>query len=514
MLDGGQTARPSPPLSSILHPQLDMGLRTSLSLLAFLLALLSKTSTVMLPGVLLACTWWQRGRLTWRDLGRTGPYFAVALAFGVMSVWYQAHGAILGATVQTESIWGRLAGAGMGLWFYLGKALLPVHLSMIYPRWTIHAATPTAYLPLLLWSGLLGLCWWFRQSWGRHALFGLGCFTLNLLPVLGFVDMYFLALSRVSDHFVYLPLTAIMAMAGAGLCLLAGDHGPRAAQWAVVSGLVVLLSLLTAQHAKIFVTEQALWEDTLAKNPGAWIAHANLGWILASQGKYDAAISHLEASLHSNPNNSQARCNLGRVLSLQGKFSAAEPEFQAALKLKPKDASIRRSYGSALAEAGRKEDAVKELRVAIRLQPDVETHLELAKLLQEMGQSAEAAAEYRQVLARQPESVAALSNLAWLLATCSEPSARDGAEAVRLAEKACQVTGHKEAQTVGILAAAYAEAGRFNDAVASAQQAINLASAAGDTEFANLNRRLLGLYRVGKAYHEPPARGAGPARLP
>ena len=466
---GWRIEHPAQP-SSIFHPLSSpgYGLTYWLSLLAFLLALLSKTSTVMLPVVLLACTWWQRGRLTWRDLGRTGPYFAVALAFGVMSVWYQAHGAILGATVQTESIWGRLAGAGMALWFYLGKALLPVHLSMIYPRWTIHAATPTAYLPLLLWGGLLGLCWWFRRSWGRCVLFGLGCFTLNLLPVLGFVDMYFLALSRVSDHFAYLPLTAIVGMAGAGLCLLAGDHGPRtkdhgprAAQWSVVGGLVVLLSLLTAQHAKIFVTEQALWEDTLAKNPGAWIAHANLGWMLASQGKYDAAISHLAASLQSHPNNAQARCNLGRVLSLQGKFSAAEPEFQAALKLKPKDASIRRSYGSALAEAGRKEDAVKELREAIRLQPDVETHLQLAKLFQEMGQSAEAAAEYRQVLARQPASVAALSNLAWLLATCSEPSARDGAEAVRLAEKACQVTGHKEAQTVGVLAAAYAEAGRF-----------------------------------------------------
>jgi len=120
-----------------------------LSLLAFLLALLAKTSTVMLPIVLVACAWWQRGRITWRDWMRASPFFVVALGFGLMSIRFQAHGAIAGATVQSEHFWGRLAGAGMALWFYLGKALLPLNLCMIYPRWHISAAAPGSYLPLL-----------------------------------------------------------------------------------------------------------------------------------------------------------------------------------------------------------------------------------------------------------------------------------------------------------------------------------------------------------------------------
>ena len=118
--------------------------------------------------------------------------------------------------------------------------------------------------------------------------------------------------------------------------------------------LVVGLAALTMQRARVFVSEEALWRDTLAKNPAAWCAQANLGWILASQQKYDQARAHLEAALALKPDNAQAHSNLGRVLSLQGSSPQAEPEFQAAVKLKPKDAEIRRSYAAALAEQGRK----------------------------------------------------------------------------------------------------------------------------------------------------------------
>lgn len=477
-----------------------------LSLAAFLLALLSKTSTVMLPVILLGCRWWQTRRITLRDLLRSGPFFALALALGLMSVWHQVYGAMAGSSVQTETFWGRLAGAGMALWFYLGKALAPLRLSMIYPRWTIDAAAPLSFLPLLLWVGGLGVCWRFRRGWGRHALFGLGCFTVSLLPLLGFLDMYFLALSRVSDHFAYLPLTAVVAMVGAGLTVWLK---PRAVRF-IGGTLVFGLCLLSAQRARVFETEEALWRDTLARNPAAWCAHANLGWILADQRKYDEAITHLEASLELRPNNAQAHCNLGRVLSLQGKFNEAQDHFLTALRLKPNDASIRRSYASALAEEGKKEAAVKQLREALRLHPDVEASLQLAAILCETGQLDEAVAEYRGVLATQPDKEDALSNLAWILAAGSDPTVRNGAEAVRLAERACRLTGFKQAQMVGVLAAAYAEAGRFTDAVAAAQKALELARVAGDTGSEAMHRRLQALYRAGRPYREPATPATGP----
>ena len=484
-----------------------LGLRTSkwywLSLGAFLLALLSKTSTVMLPVVLLGCAWWQRGRTHWL---RTIPYFALAVGFGLMSIGFQEHGAMAGVVVQHENFWGRLAGAGMALWFYLGKALLPLHLNMIYPRWQIDSAAPGSYLPLLLWCGVLAACWGFQRSWGRHVLFGLGYFTVTLFPVLGFFNMYFLALSRVSDHFVYLPLTALVALAAAGLgCVLKGR-----VLWLGGGGLVIGLAVLAALRAPVFLDEEALWRDTLAKNPAAWCAHANLGWILASQQKYDEAREHLVASLAVKPDNAQAHCNLGRVLSLQGKFTEADDQFQAAVSLKPKDAEIRRSYASALAGQGRRDDAIKQLRELRQLKTDTETRAQLASLLFETGKHREAVAEYRLLLAAKPDQPEALNNLAWLLATSPDAAVRDGAEAVRLAEQGCRLTDYKQAQMLGTLAAAYAEAGRFTEAVTTAQKAIELARAGGDMQFAAANAQLLSLYRAGRPYHEPPPSAARP----
>jgi tetratricopeptide (TPR) repeat protein len=540
--------------------------RYYLSLLAFVLALLSKTSTVMLPVVLLGCAWWQRGRVGRRDWLRASPFFALALAFGLMSIEFQVHGAMAGVAVQGENFWGRLAAAGMALWFYLGKALLPLHLSMIYPRWKIEAASAWSYLPLLLWCAVLAVCWGLSRvcsggtrtkepqrrderraesggngsqvaqllvtelqateaimslrpsrlcgsiehsstptlrlvgNLGRHLFFALGCFTVTLFPVLGFFDMYFLALSRVSDHFAYLPLTALAALAAAGLGCVARGR----VLGLLAGGLVAGLAGLTIPRAHVFVSEEALWRDTLARNPAAWSAHANLGWILASQHKHDEAREHLVASLVLHPENAQAHSNLGRVLSLQGRFAEAEPEFQAAVRIKPRDSEIRRSYASALAEQGRKEEAVKQLRELLQLKADTEARSQLASLLYQTGKFGEAVAEYRQVVAARRDQPEVLSNLAWLLATSPDSAVRNGTDAVRFAEQACRLTGYQRAQMLSALAAAYAEAGRYTEAVAATQKAIDLARAGGDARFAAMNEQLLSLYRAGKPYHIPP----------
>jgi protein O-mannosyl-transferase len=107
------------------------------------------------------------------------------------------------------------------------------------------------------------------------------------------------------------------------------------------------------------------------------------------------------------------------------------------------------------------------------------------------------------VLKVKPDSIEASSNLAWFLATAAEDSLRDGREAVRLAEQACRLNGYKEAKMVSVLAVAYAEAGQFTNAVATAEKAVALAIDAGDEYIAGVNERFKKLFAAGKPYREP-----------
>jgi Flp pilus assembly protein TadD len=477
-------------------------LRYGLSLAAFVLALLGKTSTIMLPLVLLACVAWQRGRITREDLLRTSPFFVLALAFGLMSSWFQKHQQLVGMTLPFESFWERLAMAGRVFWFYLGKALLPLNLNLVYPQWKVDATAPASCIPDLLFCAVILVCWRFRRGWGRHVLFGLGVYALTLFPVLGFFDSQFLTRWRVSDHLQYLPLIAPVTLAVAGMASLL----PVAAFRCMAAALVGLLSFLTFQRAQVFSSEESLFRDTLAKNPAAWGIQSDLGVILAARKNYPEAVEHFAASLQSNPDNPDAQSNLGQTLAAQGKLEEAEPHYLAALKRKPNDPETHKRFATALMRQGRNREALFHLRMALALssKPDIRMRLDCATLLHQTGDLRGAVAQLRQVLLLQPDSVEALNNLAWLLATASDDNLRDGAEAVRYAEWASRLPPVKEMCVPGTLAAAYAEAGRFADAVATAEKAVEMETADGETRFAAINQQLLRLYRAGRPFHEPP----------
>ncbi len=129
---------------------------------------------------------------------------------------------------------------------------------------------------------------------------------------------------------------------------------------------------------------------------------------------------------------------------------------------------------------------------------------ELAVTLSSQHKTAEAIAEYRAALKIQRNFSDALNNLAWILAANPNPQLRNGAEAVQLAEQACALTHNNQPVKVGTLAAAYAEAGRFDDAVNTAQKAHDLAVAQGKTDVAARNLELLQLYRARRPYREEP----------
>ena len=479
----------------------------SLALAAFALALMSKTSTVMLPVVLIGCALWQRRRVTRQDWLQTAPFFILALGFGLMSVWFQKHQALVsaGKNLAPAGFWERLTIAGHEIWFYLGKALLPAGLNLYYPRWAYDATALTTFLPVLFLGAGFALCWRFRRTWGRHVLFGLGCFIITLFPVLGFFNSQFLTVWQVSDHLQYLPLMAPVALAAAGLFLLLNRTTFRCAEIL----LVLTLSVLTYQRAQVFATGEGLFQDTLTKNPSSSGAHDGLGVVLAKKQDFAGANQHFSAALESDPDNVSAHLNFGQALAMNGNYADAEPHFLAAIRLQPENPQAHRIYADALLHQGRNREAIVHLQTTLCLgsKSDVQTRMDLAGLYFQTGQPRRAVDQFRKVRVLKPDMPDMLNNLAWLLATSAEGTLRGGKEAVECAERACRLTMNKQTGYIGTLAAAYAEAGRFPEAVDTAKRAIDLQNANGETQYAAMTGQLLQLYSAGMPFHAPPAPG-------
>jgi tetratricopeptide (TPR) repeat protein len=181
--------------------------------------------------------------------------------------------------------------------------------------------------------------------------------------------------------------------------------------------------------------------------------------------------------------------------------------FEHALQVTSNNSCAHFSLGNELADQGKTQRAMQEWETALEIEPNrADIHGRIASSLSRQGDFTGALARYRCALEIDPDLAEVLNNLAWLLATCPEASLRNGAEAVQLAFKACELTRFRRTIMVGTLAATYAEAGRLAEAVKTAQAACALATEEGDDALLVRNQQLLDLYRAGKPYHENASR--------
>ena len=252
-----------------------------ISIIAFILALLSKGSAVILPVILLLCAWWRRGRISRGDVIRILPFFGLAVAEGLACIWVN-HRALHGGTLELhDGLLTRVIAGSWAVWFYLGKIFWPANLTMIYPRWNIDPHQVVSYVPALLLAGVFVVLWCFRSSWGRPWLFALGYFIIALGPVLGIFKMVYFSMSQVSDHLQYLAIPGILALAGAGAATLSR----RAIGRGLIAALAVAFACATWQHEKILGDEEILWRDNISKNPSSWTVYMNLNIVLLQKGQ-------------------------------------------------------------------------------------------------------------------------------------------------------------------------------------------------------------------------------------
>ena len=441
-----------------------------LSLAAFALALLSKTAVVMLPVVLLGCVWWVRARLRWRDFLRCGPFFALSLLSGLVTVWFE-YRALGAASAQTAGFPSRLAVAGWAPWFYLSKALLPTDLTVIYPKWEIDPSHWVSYVPGMILIGWLVVFWWKRETWGRPLLFGLGYFVVMLLPVLGFFDQGFFQQSSVADHWQYYSVVGVIALVVATGVRIGRGMGEQGRYWGTLAGVLVtlLLGAATWSRSCLYADAEALWQDNVTRNPQAWGAYNGLGTAMMERGRVQEAVAAYQQAVRIEPGYPRAHYNLGNALVRMGRLGDAMAHWEEAARLKPDFVEAHYNLGVALMGWGRTQEAIEHLEQALRVRPDsAETHNSLGTALSQLGRMPDAVVHYEQALRIAPNTAEFHNNLGIALFRLGRMP-----DAVVQCERALQLKpDHAQAHyTLGVI---LTRMGRIQEAIGHYQEAVRL----------------------------------------
>jgi tetratricopeptide (TPR) repeat protein len=527
----------------------------------FALGLMSKPMLVTLPFVLLLLDYWPLGRIRSQKSevrhqrsGVSGqwsvvrgrifklivekiPLFALSAILCVATLLVQNQSA--GAIEQLPFMW-RLNNAVISYVAYIWQMFWPARLAAFYPH-------PNDQLPL--WQVLLAIAFLIAVSllaihWRKERPYiftGWFWYVGMLGPVIGLVQV---GEQARADRYTYLPQIGLYVLIVCGITDLMAPimmrnsgsrpvatglrpvtrgsrgvrtDGPQGRGYkpsfaAIAAAIIIALSWRAFVQTSYWKNSETLWNHTLAITPDNDMAHNNLGYLFQRRGELDKAISHFETALKIRSGNASAHYNLGgaliennlaTALARKGLLDEAINHYEKAAKLRPDYGDAYFNLGSVLFRQGRIGEAIAQWQKALATQPnDADFHTVLANAFLKIGLQKDAIAEYEHAARISPQDPLARSNLAWLLATSSDASIRDGNRAIELAEQAVQLSDGKDPTYLRTLAAACAESGRFAEAIAAAEQALRIAGTEGKSALANALRDDIALYELGLPHHK------------
>ena len=452
----------------------------------FGLALMSKPIVVTLPFVMLLLDYWPLGRVTgdkWRGTSENRekpstlnpqlstllleklPFFLLAIGSGIFAVHSQkAVGAA--SLLDQESLFVRMGNALVSYTAYLLNLFWPVKLAVFYPYPTALPVWPVAGAVVLL-AGITLLvlaaarrCPWLPVGW----LWYLGM----LLPVIGILQVG--AQAR-ADRYTYLSFIGLFLM----ITWTVGDLCPPWRQRKLVLGaamaiVLAILTVCTSVQVSYWRDSESLWTHALACTSDNVVVRYHLGLAFSQQKRADEAIAQFQKALEIQPDYAEARYNLGTILIQQKRLDEAIAQLQKTLEIQPDNASAHKNLGIVFFQLGRLDEAIAQFKKSLEFRPD---------------------------------QVEIQNNLAWVLATSPQATLRNGDQAVKLAQRANQLTGDRNPKLLCTLAAAYAETGRFSEAVETAHLALQLAGEQYNFALANDIQSQLKLYQAGVPFHLP-----------
>jgi len=425
----------------------------------FACGLMSKPMLVTLPFVLLLLDYWPLDRIKgqlWKRVAEKIPLIALSAVSSVITFLVQK-----GAVGQTEElpILERINNAVVSYVLYIWQMLWPVNLSVFYPH-------PENRLPLweivcclLVLMGITVAAIVMRKQ-RPYLLTGWLWYLGMLVPVIGLVQVGW---QGRADRYTYLPQIGLyIAATWAVTDLTALYRHQRATLSTAAIVVIAALSCCAWVQTSYWRDSETLFRHALAVTTNNDVAENNLGIVFLGKGKLDEAISLLQSAVDLRPDNSPAHENLAKALLQKGQVADALVHYRKLLDLQPDNMEVHNIVGTVLVQQGSVQEGVEE---------------------------------WQKVLSVEPDNGNAMSNLAWVFATSPDQSIRNGAKAVQLAEQAVRISGGRIAILFRTLAAAYAENGRFVDAIQTAQRGVELANSQGNSGLATELQAHIALYR-------------------
>jgi tetratricopeptide (TPR) repeat protein len=502
-----------------------------LALACFTLGLMSKPMPVTLPFVMLLLDYWPLGRIAdcghrlsspARDLSELRiavskntpvpaaqgstlnrvllekwPFFLLAALSSTVTFLAQRNEAV--ASLAKVPLTLRFENAILAYAGYLSKTIWPVHLAVFYPlsRHIAWSLTATAAAVLILISAAA----WLERRRSPWLLVGWLWFLGTLVPVIGLVQVGDQAMA---DRYGYFPLIGIFI--AITFTVAKWTNRPRFPKIACAIAVVLILSaclVLTEKQLRYWQDSESLFAHALAVTKDNALAHLNLGAALDEQNKPEEALIEYQKALQLDPRRHEMYNNIGKLLNDRGKPEAALNYCRESARLNPKSPFSHNNLGLILMGLGRFDEAMGQFSEAAQLDANyAPPRFQMGRILLKQGHDAEAMPHFHDALRIEPDNFQMLIYIARVLAADENQQIRNGAEALVLATQASHLAGKAQSVAMDTLAMAYAETGRFDQAVQTGQEAVNLARAAGQKDDAAIMQQRLELYQKRQPWRE------------
>jgi protein O-mannosyl-transferase len=511
--------------------------RYILLFMVYALCIMTKPIVVTLPFALLLLDYWPLERNVKVSAGRLiTEKIPLLILSAILSVATIAAQKNAGALVHVDAIplGSRIANMFLSYTTYIGKTIWPSQLAAFYPypNATILTIAATICAPLFVLILVISIYVGHRR---RYTATGWLWYVGTLVPMIGLIQA---GGQGIADRYMYIPILGLLVITAWTVRDLVFNR-PR---WKIAVSILAAAALLSAvivtrTQVRYWQNSMSLFGNALKVTKNNHVAEKGYGSALFAAGRLDEAAVHLKNAIQIHPgylpaisdlskiclkqkklkeatgylndilrrkgDSAEVYYCLGLALSMQNQYDEAIKWFTKTLKISPNYPDVHYRMGAILLDAGKPDEAITHLNEALQTDKSkAEIYTNLGTAYTQLGKYDIAIENWTKAAELKPDDAELLNNLAWLLATVDKTTTEDAAKAIKLAQRACELTGYNDAAYLDTLGATYAAAGKFEEAKTLAGKALSIAIASEQEKVAGEIKKRIKLYEAGQPYRE------------